>query len=347
MLLSRIRLFTYRLPALLATVWVASRLACAATATLDLPLCDAEGCAAAIQRMTYRAWPAYRLTDGSTEAVVVPALGRVMSFGPIGGPNLLWNLAGSKPAAGDWHNWGGDKMWPAPQSAWLEWCGRKWPPDAAWDGAPHTAQVVTGGHLITTSEVSPGTGARVVREYYFDKGEFVIAQTVEKLRGAPLTMAVWNITQAPLPDTIYVPVNEHSSYSAGMQAMLGADAASRTTTVQPGLARIDFRSEQPFKIGIDTLRAGLLAVRGDIGFLMKAGRPAGVYPDDAGHGGFPVEVFHSGKLKQPFAELEFLSPLRPFVAGARWKYTVRWSWHRLGAEDEGTMAARLLGVSGR
>ena len=39
----------------------------------------------------YLGFAAYRLSDGRSEAVVVPRLGRVMRYAMVGGENLLWN----------------------------------------------------------------------------------------------------------------------------------------------------------------------------------------------------------------------------------------------------------------
>jgi hypothetical protein len=45
-----------------------------------------------------------------------------------------------------------------------------------------------------TSEVAKGFGARVVREFWFEQnGDFAIAQTVEKVKGEPLLLSIWNV----------------------------------------------------------------------------------------------------------------------------------------------------------
>ena len=73
---------------------------------------------ATIARTTYQNRPAYRLTNGTVEAVVVPSIGRVMRWGKIGGPNLLWNNDPSKITETGWKNYGGDKTWLSPQIYW-------------------------------------------------------------------------------------------------------------------------------------------------------------------------------------------------------------------------------------
>src|SRR5438105_716976 len=45
----------------------------------------------AVERVDYHGWPGcFRLTNGTVDVVVVPQIGRVMRYGPVGGPNLLW-----------------------------------------------------------------------------------------------------------------------------------------------------------------------------------------------------------------------------------------------------------------
>jgi hypothetical protein len=91
---------------------------------------------AQVTQVTYGERKAYRMSDGRSEAIIVPEIGRVMSYGFVGGPNLLWNNPQKQFKAEEWHNYGGDKTWPAPQSLWPTNVGRGWPPVAEWDGAP-------------------------------------------------------------------------------------------------------------------------------------------------------------------------------------------------------------------
>src|ERR1051325_5584720 len=109
-----------------------------------------------VERVAYRGWQgSYRMTNGTVDLVFVPQIGRIMRYGYVDGPNVLWEnaaLAGkttdfSQPVT-DWQNYGGDKVWPAPQSVW------GWPPDATFESAPHTVQVLKNGHLLVESPLS-------------------------------------------------------------------------------------------------------------------------------------------------------------------------------------------------
>src|SRR5690242_1909803 len=111
--------------------------ACATRTTS--PAATAAG-AAAIVPIAYRGWPdALRLENAHVEAIVVPAIGRVMSFRFRDGSNVLWedpSLSGQSgdPSGKSWINFGGDKTWPSPEAEWKNYTGRKeWMPPPAFD----------------------------------------------------------------------------------------------------------------------------------------------------------------------------------------------------------------------
>lgn len=304
------------------------------------PICEDGQCSAAIALTEYFGWDAYRLSDGRTEAIVVPAIGRVMSFGRAGGDNWLWSAMleyGKARNVGGWKNWGGDKTWLAPQSEWKKLGSKNgWPPAQEWDGMPFKAEVISGGHLKLTGPISPATGARIIRElWHDDNGEFIIKQTVEKLRGGPVTFGVWSITQVDNSkiDAVFLPLNTNSDYDNGFrwlypkQLIVPMSVASSTLQVVPTI-------KGSYKIGTDAPVAAIAVMRDDWAFIERASRPEGEYPDgEEGKSGTPVQLYGTGDAKMNYLELELLSPLRKFVAGARWSHTVRWRLEQLPSSD--------------
>ena len=122
-----------------------------------------------IEALPYRGWQrALRITNGRVEAIVVPCIGRVMRFGWVGdAQNMLWenaSLDGSSDALanGSWKNFGGDKVWPSPQSQWRQVTTSAWPPPIGFDSLPYTAEV-TGNSIVLTSTVDPHYGIQTVR----------------------------------------------------------------------------------------------------------------------------------------------------------------------------------------
>jgi hypothetical protein len=69
----------------------------------------------------------WRIASDGFEAEIMPSLGRVMRFGPIGGPNAFWTNPAGTDVAG-WRNFGGEKLWLWPQDRWPELGGGSWPP---------------------------------------------------------------------------------------------------------------------------------------------------------------------------------------------------------------------------
>src|SRR4051812_30063639 len=115
---------------------------CALTGLSGVYSPPAEG-AVRIERAAYNGWAeAFTISNGRVEAVIVPAVGRVMQFRFVGekeGP--FWEnhaLDGKNPdsQSAEWINFGGDKTWPSPQSDWAKITGRAWPPPKAFDSMP-------------------------------------------------------------------------------------------------------------------------------------------------------------------------------------------------------------------
>jgi hypothetical protein len=305
--------------------------------------------AATIEKTRYGGRPAYRLSDGHSEAVVVPEIGRVMRFGLVGGPNWLWNAPPRQTSAakpGQWRNFGGDKTWTAPQSLWPVLNGANWPPDPVWDGAPHRAELLPGARLRLISPISAFNGARVIHEYAFgSNGDFEVAQTVEKRCGAPVMLSIWSVTQIALPDAIFLPLNADSPYKNNFHwiarprpdpefpGLWQAFSTARNSKV-PDVLRVRPLTDASYKIGVDAPVASIVAVREDEALLLRAEKPQGVYPDGAVEGaGFPVELFNFGQGGTQYNELELFSPLRLFRIGSKWRHTVTWSLSRLPVRD--------------
>jgi hypothetical protein len=326
----------------------------ASMAVAQPELCVEGECAPLIKESRFANRAAYTLSDGKTQAVIVPSLGRVMSYGTVGGANLLWH---NKAAKADpkkpnvWANFGGDKTWPAPQSTWgLFQKSGGWPPPREWDGMAHEAEVLPGGSLRMTSRLHAGMGARTVRTFSMSAaGELVIEQAIEKFSGAPLQLSIWSVTQIPNPDAIFVRANPDTPYKGGFH-WIAQDKKQplEASTVRPGLVHIKPVSGGHHKIGVDSLVVALAAVTGDLAFVQKSTRPTGEYPDGALGAGFPMEIYHAGK---DYNELEILSPLRTYFGskdgkkvGTRFSHTVRWSLHRLKATDAEATADEVAGL---
>ncbi len=303
-------------------------------------ICGPDGCFAAIQETKYSGFDAWRLCDGKTEAIVVPALGRVMSFKTETGKNWLWNATyakGKTPDYAGWNNWGGDKTWLSPQSNWKNLGSEKgWPPPKEWEQLPFQSQVMTGGKLKIWGPVSPVTGLRLSRIFYHEaNGDFVIEQTVQQEKGAPVEAGIWSISQinGANIDAVFLPRGEKSDYENGFLQLEKA-ARAQVKTVSPTLLQVAPTLDGAYKIGSDAPVASIAAVKKGWAFVQRAAKPEGNYPDgEEDKSGTPVQLFGQGIEKLNYLELELLSPIYQFKPGARRTHAVRWSLHQLPSED--------------
>ena len=297
-------------------------------------LCLNGQCEAAISKTTYQNRPAYKLTNGAVDAIVVPSIGRVMSFGKTGGANLLWNNDPAQLTGDGWKNYGGDKLWLSPQTDWKLFHGaNNWPPESVLDGDAWKADVLTGGKLRLTSGLSQ-TGIRVMRTMYFDDdGEFVIEQTARKETGAPVKAGIWSITQVVPGEAVFFAVNPDTQYKEGFFRFNNRGDQS-ATRVKPDLIRVEpTPTGKGSKMGFDTKVSALASVKEGLALVQKSARPDGQYPDGADQAGFPTELYVNGDPKTYYQELEILGPLKIFYPGTAWTHTVRWSLHQMPSTD--------------
>jgi hypothetical protein len=165
-----------------------------------------------ITRVPYHGWTdCLRISNGQVEAVVAPAVGRIMYFGfPGEDDGVFWEnplLEGKSPDpdSSDWLNFGGEKTWPAPQSDWPAIAGRPWPPPAAFDSSPYAAKVVDEG-ITLVSRIDIHYGIQVVRRISLHSAQPVMVVTTEyhKMSGNPVKVGIWIIAQTRDPQRVYV-----------------------------------------------------------------------------------------------------------------------------------------------
>ena len=262
-----------------------------------------------ISREEYYGWTnAMVMRSDNAEVVVVPEIGRVMSFRLAGGENVFWDdpsLYGKpvNPEAAEWINFGGDKSWPAPEADWGRYTGRKeWHPPPAFDAAPVDVRV-DGRELILTSPVDPYYGIQVTRRLALARGEpkLTITTTYERVAGAPAKVGVWVISQFKDPVAVYVPLREKSLFSNGFVKF--SEGPWTNVVAEGGLLRINRDPAKPHKLGSDG--GQLLWVGAQVMCLVTSSRvPGAEYPDQ----GASVEVYTNPDPKT-YVELETLGPL--------------------------------------
>lgn len=287
-------------------------------------------CETTVKKSEWRGIAAFTLTDGKSEAVVVPALGgRVMEFRKVGGMNWLWNGEAGSEKNPPTQFWGGDKTYVGPHSGWRFALPAAWPPPAP-DSTEHSAEILADGLRLVSPAWEGYDGARVTREFRFaENGEFIVKHDVAAVPESRAVGAVWTITQT-VPAVTFVPLNPTSPYKENFFWFdwSKGDARKAAVVVSPTLLRLDHAVGEVSKMGAHPSQPALAAVRDGALFLQKAVPQKGNYPEGADGAGFSVEVYHhDGRGAAEYVELEFLSPLRRLDAGAT--LTTRWSIHTL------------------
>jgi len=254
----------------------------------------------------YHGWSnSIAMNNGRVEAAIVPAVGRIMQFRFVDqdeGP--FWENAkmyGKAPTANSWDTpgaYGGDKVWPAPQSVW------NWPPPRGFDSLSFTG-VVANGMATLTGPVDSTFGTRVVRQVALHPTEPImrVSSTFEKLTGKTNQMSVWVVTQVKDAERVFVPVPNPTLFAKGYTAL---GTVPRGLLVTNGLVSLARDLSTGCKIGNDA--GALLWVGTNSVLLIESARVAGVprsgYPDS----GCSAEVY-TNPNPTPYIELELLGPL--------------------------------------
>lgn len=341
-----------------------------------------------VTRVTWHGWPgSVRLSNGIVEAVVVPAIGRIMSFGFVGRPetspifvNKDWDgktVADADPAT--WAAFGGDKLWPSPQSEWPRHNVRAWPPDQTFDGDPEVAQILPDGVRLVTPD-SVAFAARATRAVTMKPGEarLYIAQTLIKdpdaanppiarmtvgvgagdppaveaenaaarrLRdGFPL--GIWSITQTRGDGTVFLPLATGGPFPRGYLPLgePGDVPSAPYFTAQNGLLRIARDPGKSHKIGAGASEGWIASLYGGVVLFSEHYRyqPGAAYPD----GGTPAEVYTNAGATA-YIEMELLGPLVPLTHGSKISHDIYWQLQRLpraprSAADAGALVAAAM-----
>jgi hypothetical protein len=181
-----------------------------------------------VRHTDFYGWKAITLSNREAEVVIVPEIGRVMRFsltkkknedGPFWRNPALGN--GLQADSEGWTNYGGDKAWPAPQSDWPQITGKGWPPPKGFDFSPFHA-TIKGDKVETTSAVDPDYGIRVQRVISLDpkKPEMTIKTTYEKVKGDPVKVGVWTITQLNPPERAFIRLPKNPAMAQGYTSFL-------------------------------------------------------------------------------------------------------------------------------
>jgi hypothetical protein len=320
--------------------------------------------AATAHESNYKGWKTLELKNEYVSAQLAPDIGgRIIQF-QLGDHEFLWvnkDLAGKMPPdtglgpKGEWLNYGGDKLWPAPQG-WSgpdEWPG---PPGADIEGKPHKASIVTAqGTTATIMHISPKdpySGIQFSRRISVTDGAagLRIESTMTNVDTKPRRWGIWEVTQLGCEAAdgkgwnkdawAYSPINPKSIFPKGFKVLYGPE---NNPAWQPDAKANMFRAHyvrQVGKVGLDSMAGWLAFADGQTGHVLVerfATFPEKKYPDNASvefwlqapgsivTGGKETVIKDTPQDAPPYMEAEVLSPFAELKQGD--SYTFRNEWY--------------------
>jgi len=333
----------------------------------------ARPAACSLEEVHYRGWKALRLSNGLVTLHVVPQIGGRIIQAELGGRPYFWinpdtegkvfppeESGGAKDRA--WKNYGGSKLWPAPQGWEREdqWPG---PGDPVLDASPFRVEVLEKGPsaaaLRLTSPDDPYSGVRFARTIRLAPGTSRVDFTLEmkNVSTRRVRWSVWEVVQhlvlekgadpaaARSPVRVYCPVNPKSRFPGGVNTMFGLVNDPRYSVCPAtGILEGEY-AWRVHKVGLDSDGGWLAVVDGATkhAFLQTfRHEPHREYPDGAsvefwfnGPGPFVINRNIIESPKDPaqspaFLESEVLSPLVPLAPGESCSFGTEWYLTRVG-----------------
>jgi hypothetical protein len=317
------------------------------------------------EKVSYKGWVCLKMSNQNTEVYIAPEIGgRIIQY-KYQGHEFLWtnpDLHGKvyppeqNSSLETWKNYGGDKIWPAPQG---------WDTKDQWPGpgdvvieAPYSYEILAakGREVkvrISGSDKGGWAGVQFIREFTLrdESSRLDLLTTMKNVTTKPVRWGIWSVTQMDLRAqnektyndqvTLYIPMNPRSIYPAGYNVMFGL---AKSFNWKPDYNKIMMKVKYENivgKIGIDTAAgwAAMVDEKNDLTFVQRfpcfQDMP---YPDNAS---FEVWVagkgyyIHKHKLlyaendpKSRLIEMEILSPLVKLKPGESYSFPSSWEAHQ-------------------
>ena len=305
--------------------------------------------------ISYKGWKVASLENRWMKLYVAPHLGgRMIQLEMEDHEFFFVNslLAGKEPDStrlggnGTWLNFGGEKIWPAPQG-WDssdQWPG---PPDPVLDSGEYalSANNKTGNALKLTSPFDRYTGLQITKEVSVSetRSEVNVRATFKNRGNVVKNWSVWSVLQMNASEErtgqyqIVCPVNQDSKFSNGYKIMHGL-VNNPQYQVDPHGNMVVSYQYLVGKVGLDTDSNWIAYIdtkSGKVFVLMFQYQKDKPYPDDtcvqiwtAGRGiiysrNLIKEHKNDKELNPPYMEMELLSPLQEIQPGKSIQFEYR------------------------
>lgn len=297
----------------------------------------------------YKSWDVKSLKNRFVKLRVAPELGgRILQVEMDGHEFLFVNplLEGVIPdetrlgVCGSWLNFGGEKIWPAPQG-WNtreQWSG---PPDPVLDSGVYDFNTETDKNnevaMVLQSPVDERTGLQIRRRISLEKNRaaVVVEASFVNKTNRPLNWSLWSVVQMNTPGEsdgryrVICPVNPNSKFEQGYKVMHGLANSPQNQYDTFGNVVVSYQYLVG-KIGLDA-NAGWMAmldsILGKVFVLRFECEENETYPDNTsmqvwtqGRGIIfsrnRIAEFVSDRVQNPpYLEMEILSPIKTIEAG--------------------------------
>jgi hypothetical protein len=273
---------------------------------------------------------AFRLQNDQAEAVLVPAIGRLVHFATRSGQSpfrLEASMQGQTPPAGEpFFNIGGDWLWPVSQARWATFAknGKDWPPPALLADLPWKCSAWTDADgarcAMLTRDYAAPLNIQVSRLFRLepDSAVLIVQQRIERTADSDIPVVLWNISQIAQAEQIVLPVEENSTFRGGLKSLMGRKPSKKQLVPCKASAVYRVSEGAETKLGSDSIRGWIAAAKGiHVIFESVANSATGDYPD----GGCVVEVYSNQGLG--YSEIETLSPEVNLAPGTVLENTLR------------------------
>lgn len=188
-------------------------------------------------KQNYRGWLAYTLASHFLTVHITPGLGGRMMQVQLGDYPYFFNnqtLHGAIPGneqADQWLNYGGEKIWPAPQGWGLpdHWPG---PPDPVLDGGPYDVLAhnsASGNHIRMRSQADPYTGLQIEKDIELSecRSDVSLHATFRNTSAVVRRWSIWPVLQLSTPNperrtsVVSCAMAPESQFSEGYKVMHG------------------------------------------------------------------------------------------------------------------------------
>jgi hypothetical protein len=289
---------------------------------------------------SYQGWPGcVTLSNGLVRAVLVPQVGRVLHFSLKGMPNVLWENAeawgklqsADSDATGNYVNFGGAKLWVAPQSKWgALWT--VWPPHYALDSGPCRTAIAKDGSVLLEGLPSATARVRMDRRASLRGNSAQFVYTMSNVSDTPVEWGIWMVANVKPGGRTFIPFVDAPGLWSGEKDRKIPDSLNWKRL--GGVLCMDFKEGKEGSKIFSLSPEGWMAyvVEGQAFFITYAPDPGAVQPE----GEAPTEIFRG----KEFVELEHVGPLARLAPGEKTVLTERWHLLRLpaGLDDPEALA---------